>query len=335
MFPYRLRPPIGEKSAELFLKNLPPSETGRAAVSKELQNREGGALERAIREDILSFQRIFCKFYSDELNARMCDDKKHFSQGMSFQVFKEIVYQKHQFMALFHLHRSNGVIPKHCHEDGFIQMVYSVCLNLLPSALDIPSNANRVLQRDIFPQKVAFLIFLLYTLYNTNSRENVRDNAQDAALVEKNLSEYSFGKVSCNRNKFYDDQDCRENSFYKRLKFLLPPLNMPYEHGSGRLQRRTYRAPIRISQEQFVLIQRIRDLALEKMSVCEVQCMQCQLSSLSDNGENRKSNEVINGKLKELSWRCSCSCAGDVVEIINWMQHDEYFELCGKCIMCM
>ena len=325
MFPYRLREPVGEQSQSQ--SQVPSNSTGnpnkrtRAKISKTRQNREGGALERAIRADMRDFQRLYLQklndvkqsnqddiYYGYEhgfLHHKNTNKGNHWSAGMSFSRFIDIVYHNLHFDRVFQLRKSSGVIPILCHEDGFVQIVYSVCLHLLADALFIGKDnyttcagVNKVL----FPDQVAFLIFMLYSLYHTYPRDRVRDLIEEAQQCT-------------------DEKEAR----HKWLKLLLP-LNLRHDHVDSMFHRRAFRAPIRISQAQFVILQRVRDLALEKMSVCEMDRMKAfNDSSVYD---NMASTSKCN-----INWCCNCSGARDTLEIIDLLQHDEVFELCGKILL--
>ena len=299
MFPYRLRPPVGERSIH--------QKRGRAAISKDKSNRGGGALERAIRDDIRNVQKLYLTYLKENRNFE--DDlygfehgflhkcvNGHWPVGMSFSRFKNIVYKEIGFDKVFQL-RKSGVIPLHCHEDGFVQIVYSTCLHMLADGL-FDNTVSDGTEKLLFPDKVAFLVFLLYSLYQTYPRPSVRDLIDEAT-------------------KCTDNNKARS----KWLKLLLP-LNLRRDHMESKFYRRAFRAPIRISQAQFVLLHRIHDLALETMSKCEIGRMKVFDSYSGYNSEN----------ISETKWHCNCNRARDTLEIIDLMYHDESFELCGMNI---
>ena len=199
---------------------------------------------------------------------------------------------------------TGGIIPSYCNEDGFYQLLYSVCLHRL---------ADRV-----FGQKfnaVCYYVFMLYVLYENvlSSSNNVEDVRRRVKRARRSRSVGDGVSDSFLKEAGGDDNG---DGLYPWMELLLP-VGIRYDHGwSSRLlvkQKRSFRAPIRISMAQYSIVQRLKDWSLERMARCK-----------EDRGGVRCTFGVGGGCKRD------CVRARDVVEIIDRLIYQECFELCGK-----
>lgn len=203
---------------------------------------------------------------------------------------------------------TGGIIPSYCNEDGFYQLLYSVCLHRM---------ADR-----IFGQKfnaVCYYVFMLYVLYeNVLNNDNVEDVRHRVKRARRSSSRSGGGSdgVSDSFLKEAGDIGDDNDGLYPWMELLLP-VGIRYDHGwSSRLlvkQKRSFRAPIRISMAQYSIVQRLKDWSLERMARCK---------------EDRGGVRCTFGGAG--SCKRDCVRARDVVEVIDRLIYQECFELCGE-----
>jgi len=171
----------------------------------------------------------------------------------------------------------------------------------------------------VFPNELAFAVYMLYALYEVNPRDNVRALRERAAQQASTSTDENTNTNT--RNKDHKRRQTHKRNMNMEWLSLLP-LSVRHDYGVSKFHRRTFRAPIRIGQAEFVMLQRVRDLAMEGMALCEVQHMEAGFGITSKNCSPRCNDGSFQ------CWRCSCANARDVLEIINRMQYNECFDLC-------
>ena len=371
MFHYKLRQPIEARKVEI--KKTTGKKRGRGVCSKDQSNRGGGGLERAIRADFVAFRELYVRQLIEINNIDKNNKPKHQihhynnkdnnETGTSFQKFKQIVWKDGNFQLVFQLHAGvdGGVIPSHCHQDGFFQMLYSVCLQLLADALLMTGtcsnrgrtaachhhkdDCNIIIRNNnacpLVSNEAAFAVYMLYALYEVNPRDSVRALRKRANAAQARINANNNNNVSNNTYAKNVGECCNAK---KRLTMCnmewlsLLPLNLKHDYGTSKFHRRAFRAPIRIGQAEFVMLQRVRDLAMEGMALCEVHRMEADFGistkqhdsrcSTNDDGGDGDNFAAKKESLSSSKWQCSCSNARDVLEIINRMQYNECFDLC-------
>jgi len=257
MFPFHPKPPtLGKKLVSELrnkliddLKNN-PSAKGSTSSSwgktdcKTYQLRNGGPVQRAIRDDILSLKDAFqsdLEHYCGELSrnssaAGALPLHHHLALGSSFSIYKE-TFRKKKFGVI----HSPELCPPRCDRESFIQMVYSAALEFLYEE-DIFELENEPLEgshddlRIQMPYSIVFAVFTIYTMYHTNPLPIMP--TKEYTTKEDILSTLTMGLAS-------------DTVKYK-------------------MYRRAYKSPIRLSQDLYAILYQVRNIAL----LCIDQCQQ-------------------------------------------------------------
>ena len=223
-------------------------------------------MQRAVKADLsllqLQFQADLEQYNSASNESQQQHGDSHdsngYRRGMLFQVFKQ-TFQRTRF-GIIHLR----CCPPRCDRGEYLQLVYSTVLGMLRDCFHNEQEADRDHDRDhdMFLCHATFAIFALYTIYETNPLPPVPTMEQGPKQILSTL-----------------------------------PMGASSEHGGRRSYRRSYRAAIRISQDLYSCIQRLRDLALVRMDAC----LQHELDDtcrISD-------------------WKCCYGLAGDCIHVID------------------
>jgi Small nuclear RNA activating complex (SNAPc), subunit SNAP43. len=213
----------------------------------------GGPVQRAIRADLLSLRQEFQKDLEEVWSppsAQNAVAKR--APGRAFQIFKE-TFRRTKF-GIIHTRCS----PPRCDKEAYIQMIFSAVLDLLCAEyhenLRNPSLENET-SKKCFVDRV-FAVFALYALYETNPLPNFPLNIN------------ILQKKSC------------DNLTASELKQILSmmPMGASSDQGGRRAFRRYFRAPIRISLDQYHSLIQLRDVSMAIMDLLSCQ----QLSFISD-----------------------------------------------------
>lgn len=284
MFPFHPKPPTLGKKLVSELKNKLPSGSGGKSDCKTYQLRNGGPVQRAIRDDMLSLKETFQDDF--ERNCRVLEENassssgaslsQHLALGSSYSIYKE-TFRKKKF-GIIH---SAELCPPRCDRDSYIQMIYSAALEFLyeEDLFGFEKEAEEGSVDDVavyLPISIAFAVFTTFTLYHTNILPSIP--TKDCTAMEDALSTLTMGLAS-------------DTVKYK-------------------MHRRTYKSPIRLSQDLYALLYQVRNLSL----LCIDQCQQQKYRP-----DIKKSGHT---------WICSCSLARDCIHIIDKLEHEESFQLC-------
>lgn len=290
MFPFHPKPPtLGKKLVnelkEKLMDDVRNSEGSSCEKSdcKTYQLRNGGPVQRAIRDDMLSLKAAFQNnFERDCGNGKRWTSEvsslhQHLALGSSFSIYKE-TFRKKKF-GIIH---SPDLCPPRCDRDSYIQMVYSAALEFLYDedlfGFEKDAQEESIIDDVVIhlPLSIVFAIFTIYTLYHTNILPAMP--TKECTAMDDILSTLTMGLAS-------------DTVKYK-------------------MYRRAYKSPIRLSQDLYVILYQVRDVAL----LCIDQC------------QHRKYYESINKS--DRSWTCSCSLARDCLHIIDKLEQEESFQLC-------
>ena len=199
----------------------------------------GGPVQRALKADLISLKNEFWKDLAlQDVNTetgKVVLEKT----GAVFKVFK----------ATFHRTRF-GIIhsracPPRCDREAYVQMIYSAVLDLMPNYMS-QSGGNETTNSESYGDisdrlfDGIFVIFALYTLHATNPLPRVP--------IRRRIGQTSLD----------DTQD--SDRYY--LSAMPMAMGTACDQGGKRAFRKSYVNPIRIDQEHYSALFRIRNLAL-------------------------------------------------------------------------
>ena len=195
----------------------------------------GGPIQRALKADLISLRSEFKKdlaMHKDNAFTSKILNKP----GTVFKVFKN-TFKRTRF-GIVH----TRTCPPRCDKEAYIQMIYSATLDIMPHPMPLSESATNPETDDVTRDRLLkgiFAIFVIYTIYETNPLPNVIRRRDHQSKIED-------GPES---DKYY-------------LSAMAMAMGASYEEGGRRAFRKYYIAPIRITQNQYSIIFRIRDLAL-------------------------------------------------------------------------
>ena len=265
----------------------------------------GGNLQRSILLDLIDLRE---RFYLDQSNflstkAGDCFTKKsrptngavsshekscHDSLGSSFRQFKT-TFREARFGAIH-----TRTIPPRVDRGEYVQLLYSCCFYLLEESIgkcsqgdelcwdDEKDNSGGVLPR---ARDAIFAVYALYVLHETN--------VLPEAVPPRS---YSNNKLSGNIDK----------GILKEAWSMLPIGTM-----EDPLCRRSFRSPVRIDRDNYLLLLQLRDL-------CNVRVFQCGIDKME--ASSNLNNDFC---------KCQCGPPRDAANIIDKMIYsDSFFDLC-------
>jgi hypothetical protein len=207
----------------------------------------GGPVQRAIHADLLSLRQEFRK---DLDNGWSQSSRKSYkvvnrAPGRAFRIFKE-TFRRTKF-GIIH----TRCCPPRCDKEAYIQMIFYATLELMSREFQENLHNQSLVNETVnkcFVDAI-FAVFALFVLHETNPLPNFPLN--DDIIYNK----------SC------DDLSASE------LKHILSmmPMGASSDQGGRRAFRKYFRAPIRISLDQYYSLIQLRDVSLAVMDLLSCQ----------------------------------------------------------------
>ena len=209
----------------------------------------------------------------------------------------------------------HNLCPSRCNREAYSQMLYSLCLTILKEALcSITTSTSS-----------STTTTTTTTTSSSSSSDDSEDSDNDHITVDRTRLEKSGFAVFAlyalwETNPLPRGIDS-DNPLRNLTMGLLDPEN------PRALYRRYFHQDIRIDRSHFVLMLRLREIALYIQSRCEGEFYDSKHKQLKQRQEQRKStsshsstSRPVNSKKDDkccIEWRCSCGLATDILEVIE------------------
>ena len=208
----------------------------------------------------------------------------------------------------------HNLCPSRCNREAYSQMLYSLCLTILKEALCPNSSSSSTTTTTT-----------TYTTTTTTGSDDSEDSDNDHTTVDRTRLEKSGFGVFALYALWETNPLPRAIDNDKPLGNLTMGLLDP--ENPRALHRRYFHQDIRIDRSHFVLMLRLREIALFIQSRCEGEFYDSKYQQLKQRQEQRKSKSArsslsrpVNSKEDDkrcIGWKCSCGLATDILEVIE------------------